>query len=177
MALESQEFILLWSKSNAKVLGFSSLKWLKIPDSGGKLPFPLYLSQFRSPLKTRCNKKKTLFLKERAGKEAYDYHKSYPLQKSSALSATSSSFSNEKDYWASSRSNLWHHLTHSTLVIALRMSSLPLNHSDARNFTTHAHDLLWTREKSKMAGDGDREMVLANFQVNRSFFHISSTSS
>ena len=58
MALESQEFILFWSKSNAKVLGFSSLKWLKIPDSGEKLPFPLYLSQFRSPLKTRCNKKR-----------------------------------------------------------------------------------------------------------------------
>lgn len=112
---------LFWSKSIAKVLGVSSLKWFRIPDSWEKLPFPLYLSQFRSQLKIRCNKKNknTLFLKERAGKEALDYHRSYPLQKSSALLATSSSFSNEKGYWASSRSNLWYYLTHSTLVIVL----------------------------------------------------------
>ena len=60
---------LFWSKSIAKVLGVSSLKWFGIPDSWEKLPFPLYLSQFRSQLKTRCNKKRRFsFRKEQERK-------------------------------------------------------------------------------------------------------------
>lgn len=109
-------FILI--KVHCKSFGRQFFKMVQNSRFWGKIAVPIYLSQFRSPLKTRCNKKRR-FLKERAGKEALDYHRSYPLQKSSALSATSSSFSNKKGYQETSRINLWYYLTHSTLVIVL----------------------------------------------------------